>query len=90
MTRICLLVNQLGLGGAEKQVVLLAEGLRERGHEVTVAVLLGGGGGMPGLGPGEPHRRHVVDRHVALYRALLGTRAGSSRRTSQRAPSGVK
>jgi hypothetical protein len=49
MTRICLLINQLGLGGAEKQVVLLAAGLRERGHDVTVAVLLDGGAREPAL-----------------------------------------
>jgi glycosyltransferase involved in cell wall biosynthesis len=32
-------IGQLGLGGTEKQVVLLAEGLRRRGVDVTVVVL---------------------------------------------------
>jgi glycosyltransferase involved in cell wall biosynthesis len=37
--RVCLLIGQLGLGGTEKQVVLLAEGLRQRDVDVTVVVL---------------------------------------------------
>lgn len=37
--RICLIIGQLGLGGAEKQVVLLAQALRLRGVDVTVVVL---------------------------------------------------
>ena len=41
--RICLVIGQLGLGGAEKQVALLAEGLLRQGAEVTVAVLTGEG-----------------------------------------------
>jgi L-malate glycosyltransferase len=41
--RICLIIGQLGLGGTEKQVVLLAEGLHRRGIEVTVVVLTGEG-----------------------------------------------
>jgi len=34
--KIALYIGQLGLGGAEKQIVILREGLEERGHEVTV------------------------------------------------------
>ncbi len=41
--RVALVIGQLGLGGTEKQVVLLAEGLRERGVEVSVVVLAGTG-----------------------------------------------
>jgi L-malate glycosyltransferase len=40
--RICLIIGQLGLGGTEKQVVLLAEGLARSGIDVTVVVLKGG------------------------------------------------
>ena len=34
--KIAIYIGQLGLGGAEKQIVLLREGLEERGHEVMV------------------------------------------------------
>jgi glycosyltransferase involved in cell wall biosynthesis len=37
--RVCLLIGQLGVGGTEKQVVLLADGLRRRDVDVTVVVL---------------------------------------------------
>lgn len=42
-SRVCLMINDLGLGGAEKQVALLAESLRARGVDATVLVLFGGG-----------------------------------------------
>ena len=41
--RVCLLIGQLGLGGTEKQVVLLAQGLRARGIETSVCLLFEGG-----------------------------------------------
>ncbi|MEO3857322.1 glycosyltransferase [Acrocarpospora sp. B8E8] len=41
--RVCLLIDQLGRGGAEKQVVVLAEGLRDQGVDVCVLVLFEGG-----------------------------------------------
>ncbi len=41
--RVCLIIGQLGLGGAEKQIVLLADGLKQRGVDVTVVVLGGEG-----------------------------------------------
>ncbi|WP_326557858.1 glycosyltransferase [Micromonospora sp. NBC_01796] len=41
--RVCLIICQLGLGGAEKQLVLLAEGLSRLGVEVSVVVLTGAG-----------------------------------------------
>lgn len=41
--RVLFLVRSLDVGGAERQLVVLARGLRSRGHEVSVAVLYGGG-----------------------------------------------
>lgn len=41
--RVCLVIGQLGLGGTEQQLVLLAAGLRQRGVETTVVVLREGG-----------------------------------------------
>ncbi|MCO6008568.1 hypothetical protein NE236_26700 [Actinoallomurus purpureus] len=40
--RVCLLIGQLGLGGTEKQRVLLADGLRARGVDTSVLVMFGG------------------------------------------------
>jgi L-malate glycosyltransferase len=48
-TRVCLLIGQLGLGGTEKQVVLLAQGLRARGVDVRVLLMFKGGPREPGL-----------------------------------------
>ncbi|MFD9219684.1 glycosyltransferase [Streptomyces sp. NPDC060064] len=39
LSRVCLMIGQLGLGGAEKQVVMLARGLVERGIETTLLLL---------------------------------------------------
>lgn len=41
--RVTLVISQLGTGGTEKQLVLLAGGLREREVDVDVVVLYGGG-----------------------------------------------
>src|SRR5258708_7642572 len=41
--RVCLLIGQLGVGGTEKQLTLLARGLRARGVETTVLVMFEGG-----------------------------------------------
>ncbi|MGH3388122.1 MAG: glycosyltransferase [Actinomadura sp.] len=43
LTRVCLLIGQLGLGGTEKQLVLIADGLRARGVDTTVLGLVEGG-----------------------------------------------
>ena len=43
VARVCLVIGQLGLGGAEKQLAVLAAGLRRRGVDVTVVVLREGG-----------------------------------------------
>lgn len=42
--RILFLVRSLGVGGAERQAVVLARGLARRGHVVTIACFYGGGG----------------------------------------------
>lgn len=41
--RICFLIRSLGIGGAERQLSLLATGLHHRGHDVTVCVTYAGG-----------------------------------------------
>lgn len=41
--KIALLIRCLELGGAERQLSLLAQGLMERGHQVSVLVFYGGG-----------------------------------------------
>ena len=38
--RILFLIRSLEVGGAERQLVLLANGLARRGHQVAVAVFL--------------------------------------------------
>ena len=38
--RIAYLLTSLGIGGAEKQVVMLAERMARRGHTVTLLILL--------------------------------------------------
>ncbi len=40
--KVVLMIGQLGIGGTEKQVVLLARGLRDRGIDTSVWALLGG------------------------------------------------
>jgi L-malate glycosyltransferase len=47
--RVCLMIGQLGLGGTEKQVVLLAQGLRARGVDVHVLLMFQGGPRESGL-----------------------------------------
>lgn len=39
LSRVCLMIGQLGLGGAEKQVAMLARGLVARGIETTLLLL---------------------------------------------------
>lgn len=41
--KIVFLIRHLSRGGAERQLVTLGKGLRERGHDVSVAVFYGGG-----------------------------------------------
>ncbi|WP_326651317.1 MULTISPECIES: glycosyltransferase [unclassified Streptomyces] len=39
LSRVCLMIGQLGLGGAEKQIVMLARGLADRGIETSLLLL---------------------------------------------------
>ncbi len=41
--KICFLLRALHLGGAERQLVILAKGLSERGHDVVIALFYSGG-----------------------------------------------
>lgn len=50
------MIRSLNIGGAERQLVNLASGLRERGHEVTVAVFYANG----------PLERELVDAKVSV------------------------
>jgi glycosyltransferase involved in cell wall biosynthesis len=47
--RVTLVITQLGLGGTERQLVLLAEGLRTLGVDVDVVALYDGGPRLPDL-----------------------------------------
>lgn len=66
--RVCLLIGQLGLGGTEKQVTLLALGLQARGIRTSVLVLYDGGlheatlrdAGVAVIHLGDPRRRREV------------------------------
>lgn len=59
LTRVVLLIGQLGLGGAELQLVLLAEGLRQRGIEVEVVTLSHGG----------PRQQDLASLGIPVWRA---------------------
>ncbi|GAA0351117.1 glycosyltransferase [Actinoallomurus spadix] len=67
--RVSLLIGQLGLGGTEKQVALLAEGLRARGVGTDVLVMFEGG---PHEGPLRAARVPVV--HLGFRRGLADRR----------------
>ncbi len=60
--RILLLNRTLGLGGAERQAVVLARGLRGAGHEVGMAVFYSGG-------ELEDEARHAVPVHDLAKRS---------------------
>lgn len=69
--RVVLVIGQLGVGGTEKQVVLLARGLHERGIETSVWVL----SGSPGTGHQDALRQdgiRVVDIGHRRFRSLSG------------------
>ncbi|MEV4626831.1 glycosyltransferase [Micromonospora sp. NPDC049523] len=80
--RVCLVICQLGLGGAEKQLVLLAEGLSRLGVEVRVVVLTRAGAredalrvaGVPvvHLGLRQPGGWRAVPHLVATWGRLAG------------------
>jgi len=76
--KIAFLIRSLNYGGAERQLVTLAKGLRDRGHEVVVLVFYAGGpleGDLHDLGirvcPLEKRGRWEIWRFlVRLYRRL--------------------
>jgi glycosyltransferase involved in cell wall biosynthesis len=81
--RVCLLIGQLGLGGTEKQVVLLADGLRARGIDTTVLVMFEGGpreevlraAGVPVVHLGFCHtnaRLRNIPVNIAAFTRLVG------------------
>ncbi len=57
--KVTFLTRHLGYGGAERQLVVLAKGLHERGHSVTVTVFYAGG-----LLENELHKAGVTMRSV--------------------------
>jgi glycosyltransferase involved in cell wall biosynthesis len=59
---IVFLVNNLAYGGAERQVVVLARALHERGHTVSVLTLHAGGGLEPELRAGGVRLRSLEKR----------------------------
>lgn len=74
--KILFLVRSLGVGGAERQVTMLARGLQGRGHQVTVACFYGGGGletelHACGVRVVQLEKRHRWDV-VGFSRRLLG------------------
>ena len=58
--RVALILDQLELGGAEKQALILAQGLRKRGHSVTIV------GSAPGAAFDEARKRGI-DAIVASF-----------------------
>lgn len=76
---VSLLVGQMGLGGTEKQVALLARGLQERGARVSVLLLWSGGSRrdeldgirVEQLGFGRLHSLRAVPRNVRAMGRLV-------------------
>lgn len=64
--RVYLMIGQLAAGGAEKQVALLAMGLRQRGVEVTLLVMF----------PGGPFEAELIEAGVDLVCLKFGRRGG--------------
>lgn len=62
MGSIAFVVRSLDLGGAQRQLVTLAIGLRQRGHEITVIPLYGGGALAAELSTGGVNVRTVGKR----------------------------
>jgi glycosyltransferase involved in cell wall biosynthesis len=67
--KVCLLIGQLGLGGAEKQIILLAKGLYERGVDTRVLVMFEGGPREDAL-----HAAGVPVVHLGFRRRVDGWR----------------
>ncbi|WP_187232599.1 glycosyltransferase [Actinomadura sp. HBU206391] len=78
--RVFLLIGQLGLGGTEKQVALLARGLHGQGVDVRVLVLFKGGAWESDLNAaGVPVVHLGFHRRVSGWRMLPGNAAAFSR-----------
>lgn len=69
LEKVCLLIGQLGLGGAEKQLVLLAQGLSDRGIRTHMLVMFHLGPRAEGL---RKSGVHVVE--LGFCRRPLGRR----------------
>jgi glycosyltransferase involved in cell wall biosynthesis len=84
LSRVCLMIGQLGLGGAEKQVVMLARALAARGIKTTLlllsergpreAELSGSGVKVVNLGY-RGIRRPWVDLRATVQDTVIGLRA---------------
>jgi glycosyltransferase involved in cell wall biosynthesis len=76
--KIVFLIRYLGIGGAERQMIILAKGLKERGNDVAVAVFYPGGpledelrqAGVPIEFLGKRHRWEVLGFLVRLIRLM--------------------
>lgn len=74
--RILFLIRSLDTGGAERQMTLLANGLKERGHDVAVAVMYAGGqlekdlDNVPLIDLAKGGRWKTVDFLQRLHRAV--------------------
>jgi glycosyltransferase involved in cell wall biosynthesis len=69
LARVCLLIGQLGTGGTEKQLTLLARGLRSRGVDTTVLVMFEGGPHEDAL-----HAAGIPVVHLGFARRSAGWR----------------
>jgi L-malate glycosyltransferase len=83
LRRVCLVVGQLGLGGTEKQVVLLADGLRRHGVEVIVVVLFSTGPRADALRAAGVPVVEVNLPHLTDWRRLPAIAAGCGRFVAQ-------
>ncbi|WP_433435252.1 glycosyltransferase [Nonomuraea sp. CA-141351] len=68
LRRVTLLIGQLGRGGAERQIVLLAQGLHARGIEVHVLLMSKGG----------PHEMILRDAGIKVRRLGFARRASGA------------
>lgn len=83
LSRVCLMIGQLGLGGAEKQIVMLARGLAARGIDTTLLLLSErgpreaelAGSGVKVVCLGYKGIRPWVGPWTAIRRTALGVRA---------------
>ncbi len=78
--RIAFVIRSLGIGGAERQLAVLATGLAARGHTVLVVIYYGGGArhqeleavGVPVATLGKRGRWDLLGPLVGLWRAIRG------------------